>query len=203
MIDIRDALYVPGFGFIVNKTKDESLGSPEADFAALMEQARAAQVKREAEEASKEPFVRAELTKEDIKELASKYDPTNMSQKEYDSFLDDLIEKGVLEKKDLSYIDYRGDLIPNGEFVCVGHWDLLTDGPMQGVLSCGLAWTGTSGSAPTISYRPTSSNVLYWAKNMSLWEPYGNPSSLLDAENRRSDIFTVLANTLGAMQRQR
>lgn len=202
MIDIRDALYVPSFGFSVTKTKDQSLGSPEADYAALMVQARAAQVKREAEEASKGKFIRAELTDEDIKELASKYAPTNMSQKEYDSFLDDLIEKGVLEKEDLKYIEYRGDLVPNGEYVCVGKIDFFADNPFEGAI-CAQTWTGASGSVPSISWRPENSDVLSWAKNMSLWKPHGNPSSLLDAENRRYDIFTVLADTLDAMRRQR
>lgn len=204
MINLRDTLYVPGFGFILNKTKDQSLGSPEADFAALMEQARAAQVKREAEEAAKEPFIRAKLTKEDIKELATSYDPKNMTQREYDSFLDELIEKGVMEREDLSYIDYRGALIRNGESVCVGHLDFFADNPfdLNGAVTF-LRWTGEQGGATHISYRPTDTNVLAWAKEMSLWKPGGAPNSLLDANNRRSDIFAALTDTLGAMERQR
>ncbi len=202
MIDIHNALYIPGLGFSVSKTKDQSLGSPEADFAALMKEVQAAREKRNAEDTSNGQFTRAELTEEDIKELTSRYDPTNMTQKEWDSFLDALIEKGILGKQDLNYIDYRGDLIPNGELVCVGHWDILEDGPLKDCWGGALTWTGSS-AAPTISYRPADANVLAWAKEMSLWKPSEGTEHWLGAANRRDDIFTVLANTLDAMQRQR
>lgn len=204
MIDIRDALYIPGLGFSTTMTKDQSLGSPEADFAAVLEKVRAAREKQAAEEGNKAPFIRGSLTKEDIKELAARYDPTNMTQEEYDSFLDDLIEKGVLEKNDLKYIDYRGDAVPFGEFVCVGKWDLLEDGPLRGSTGGALTWTGACGSAsPVLSYRPSDANVLAWAKEMSLWMPASGTANWLEVENRRNDIFTVLVDALGAMQCKR
>lgn len=202
MIDIRDALYIPGFGFSVTKTKDQSLGSAEADFAALLEEVQAAREKHRTGEAQGD-ITRRPLSETDIKELAARYDPANMTQGEYDSLLDDLIGKGALTKGDLSYLDYRGDLVPNGELVCVGHWDILKDGPLRGSMGGALTWTGSGAPAPAVSYRPTGGNVLAWAKEMSLWKPVGPSNSLMDAENRRSDIFTVLADTLDAMQRQR
>lgn len=203
MMDIRNALYIPGVGFSVSKTKDQSLGSAEADFAALMDEVRAARQAAQASKGTGGAFSRRELTNEEIKELASDYDPTHMTQEEYDSFLDALIERGVLEKQDLRYIDYRGDLIPDGELICVGYWDLLDNGAFQDSMAGGLTWTGASGRAPNISYRPTNANVLAWAKEMSLWKPVGNTNSLLEAENWRSGIFAVLADVLDSMQRKR
>lgn len=200
MIDIRDALYIPGLGFSVSKTKDQSLGSAEADFAALLEEVRAAREKRQTEAGPQKDVTRRPLSELDIKELAARYDPTNMTQKEYDSLLEDLIGKGALTKGDMSYLDYRGDLVPNGELVCVGHWDILKDGPLRGSMGSALVWTGSTPPAPAISYRPTGANVLAWAKEMSLWKPVGASNSLLDANNRRHDIFCVLADTLSAMQ---
>lgn len=212
MIDIKNALCIPGVGFSMTKTKDQSLGSAEADFEALMKEVQAAREKREAQEGNKEAFTRAELTEADIKELAADYDPTNMTQEEYDAFLDGLIEKGVLEKEDLKYIDYRGNATPLGELVCVGRWDFLADGPMT---NAGIShwngnsftWTGASGLRPNFpfasAYRPTDADVLAWAKELSLWKPVGNPNPALDANNRRYDIFNVLADALDAMQRQR
>lgn len=203
--------YKPGegyFGYLPGSDKPAMRWGRE--FRAMMAE-KAAQ--RKAEEAAAEPFTRAELTQEDIKELAAKYAPDNMTQEEYDAFLDDLIEKGVMEKKDLDYIDYRGDLIPNGQFICVGQLDLsgadslnnLGD-PFKGCI-CSYAWTGPRGQRPTFlgvsASRPSSSDVLAWAKEMSLWKPHGPASTLLDAENRRNDIYTVLADALDAMQRQR
>lgn len=205
MIDIRNALYIPGVGFSVSKTKDQSLGSAEADFEALLKEVQAAREKRNAAEGDKEPFTRRPLTEADVKELAANYDPANMTPKEYDSFLDDLIEKGVLEKEDLNYIDYRGDAIPFGELVTVGKWDLLEDGPLQGGIGGGsLTWTGACGSAPSfLSYRPSGPNVLAWAKEMSLWTPASGSANWLETANRRSGIFTALTDALDAMQRQR
>lgn len=202
MIDIREALYIPGAGFSATKTKDQGLGSAEADFAALLEEVRAAREKREAGEEAAGAFTRRPLSKEDIQELAARYDPTNMTQKEYDSFLDSLIERGVLEKADLSYLDYRGALVPNGELVCVGHWDILKDGPLQGGMGGCLTWTG-SGPAPDLSYRPADADALAWAKQMSQWKPSGGASSWLDAADKRSGIFRALADALEAVYRRR
>ena len=209
MIDIKDALYIPGIGFSATRTKDQSLGSAEADFAALMKEVQASREKQEAEEAAKGEFIRGTLTAQDIEELAAKYAPDNMTQEEYDSFLDYLIEKGVLEKKDLKYIDYRGDLIPNGQFVCLGSVDLseLEKGgdPFKNCM-CISTWTGNSRpsyAAFALDARPDTANVLAWAKEMSLWKSHGASSPLLDAENRRCDIYATLAKALDAIQRKR
>ena len=105
MTDIRDALYIPGFGFDCSRTKDQSLGSAEADFAALMERGQAA---REAREASEAGFSRRELTGEELGELAEKYDPNSMTQEEYDALLEELVEKGVLKKSEMTSLGYRG-----------------------------------------------------------------------------------------------
>lgn len=105
MVDIRDALYIPGFGFSCSKTKDQSLGSAEADFAAMMAEAQAA---REAREKSEAGFSRRELTEEELGELAGTYDPGNMTQEEYDALLDELVEKGVLKKSEMTCLGYRG-----------------------------------------------------------------------------------------------
>ena len=55
------------------------------------------------------------LTSAQIGELASKYDPQNMTQKEYDRFLDDLCELGVIEEADkqaLGHSAYQSGATP-------------------------------------------------------------------------------------------
>lgn len=113
----------------------------------------------------------------------------------------------------MNYIDYRGDLIPNGQYICVGQVDLLGDGGPGNFADCfkdcicSSIWTGQGGRPSLFDFasltRPTNSNVLAWAREASLWKPEGPASILLDAENRRKEIYTVLADALDAMQRQR
>lgn len=209
MIDIRDALYIPGAGFGAYKTKDQSLGSAEADFAAFMEEVRAAQAQRKAEEAAKEAFIRADLTKEDIKELAASYDPSKMSSDEFSAFLDKLVEKGVLEQEELKYIGHQNDYVVVADGEGVG-WDWKSQNEYFGQLfASSRVWTGSDtpwNSVKSAYYSTTHArgdDVLTWAKVMSLWKPLSGPGNYMKLENKRNDIFTVLANALDAMQRQR
>ena len=51
------------------------------------------------------------LSKEDIKALAEKYNVSDMTQEEYDAFLDDLYERGLLTEEDLTALghsEYKG-----------------------------------------------------------------------------------------------
>ena len=57
----------------------------------------------EAEEA-----VRAGLSDEELAELAGKYDPSSMTQGQYDAFLDELVGKGALSRFDAMRLGYRG-----------------------------------------------------------------------------------------------
>ena len=45
---------------------------------------------------------------------AEKYDPENMTQEEYQSFIDDLISAGVLQQSDKSYVRYDPNLVAVG-----------------------------------------------------------------------------------------
>ena len=59
-------------------------------------------------EAVKNAPPRAKLTDNDVKELASKYNPSSMTRDEYDSFLEDLVDKGVLTHQEIQYMGYKG-----------------------------------------------------------------------------------------------
>lgn len=52
--------------------------------------------------------VRNRLSSQDLAELAGKYDPHNMTQAQYDAFLDDLVEKGALSSSDAMRLGYKG-----------------------------------------------------------------------------------------------
>ena len=56
---------------------------------------------------------RPRLTDAEIDELAVKYDFQNMTREDYDGFLDDLVEKGVLTKAETAYFGYGGTVRPD------------------------------------------------------------------------------------------
>ena len=51
---------------------------------------------------------RPKLTDDEIDALAVKYDFQNMTREDYDDFLDDLVDKGVLTKAETAYFGYGG-----------------------------------------------------------------------------------------------
>ena len=55
-----------------------------------------------------ETITRKKLTDQEIAELAEKYDPHNMTQDQYDAFLDELVEKGALTRSDTSWLGRGG-----------------------------------------------------------------------------------------------
>ena len=67
-----------------------------------------AQTSAKQTEAAKNALPRTKLSDEDIKALADKYDPSSMSRSEYDSFLEDLVNKGVLTNQEIKYMGYKG-----------------------------------------------------------------------------------------------
>lgn len=67
-----------------------------------------AQTAAEQTEAAENAPPRTKLTDDDIKELASKYNPGSMTRDEYDSFLEELVDKGVLTHQEIQYMGYKG-----------------------------------------------------------------------------------------------
>lgn len=53
---------------------------------------------------------RPKLTDSEIRSLSGKYDFRNMTQESYDSFLDDLVQRGVLTRAETSYFGYGGEV---------------------------------------------------------------------------------------------
>lgn len=68
----------------------------------------AAGPRRRPEREARRNAPRKALTKDDIAALAAQYNPGKMSQEEYDAFLEDLVERGVLSKQELVRLGYKG-----------------------------------------------------------------------------------------------
>ena len=75
-----------------------------------------------------ESFERKILNKDEVKELAAelakKYDPTNMTGAQFDSFMDDLVKEGVLSENELGALGYHGTVavgsLENGNINSMG-----------------------------------------------------------------------------------
>ena len=63
---------------------------------------------KQAHSAGKGTQARSRDTYEELAELAGKYDPSNMTQGQYDAFLDELVGKGALSRFDAMRLGYRG-----------------------------------------------------------------------------------------------
>lgn len=86
--------FIPGAVYYLNPTTQKmELTDKTVDYDAVMKTAQ-----EQFEELKKNPVGQNTLTDEEINELAQKYDPQQMTQKEYDSFIRYLEEKGVLSK---------------------------------------------------------------------------------------------------------
>ena len=85
---------IPLAGYYLNTaTKKMALTDKTIDYDTIMKMAQ-----EQLDELKKNPVGQNTLTDTEIQELAQKYDPQKMTQKEYDSFIRYLEEKGVLSK---------------------------------------------------------------------------------------------------------
>lgn len=109
-ISNKDTTYIPGMGYSA-VLKDGPAGQVRRHWGKeFVENTRKLLAQNAAEEtaAAQNTPSRTKLTDEDIKKLADKYDPSSMTRDEYDALLNDLVEKGVLTRKEISYMGYQG-----------------------------------------------------------------------------------------------
>ena len=149
-----------------------------------------------------EDFQRRKLTHKELADLAdkfsAKYDPTNMTQEDYDSFLDDLVEEGILSEHELGPLGYHG-IVVLGSFD-----DVATFGGFCTRNTSSPDWdTYFSRYGYAYSLQETNGNALAYAKLMSLIQrPSGSVDYIKYKETQRS-AYTAIANILEAMQNHR
>ena len=128
-----------------------------------------------------EYFQQATLTGKDISDLASKYGK-NMSSQEYDAFLEELVDRGVLTNHDILYLGYKGCIMsPIVEGVVCYRCDEFGN-PLEDAYS----------------------NSLDWTKTMSQYIPKSlqNAGLFIHAKNFHHEAFATLADVLGRMDAQ-
>ena len=146
----------------------KKLESGSYDAAAMM-----ATIQQRADQLQKNPVGQNTLTQEEIQQLAKKYDPQNMTQKEYDSFIRYLEEKGVLSPLESSDI---------GASVCY---------VIPGFSQSAQIWTSSSSLGTEINtLGDVNGNALLFAQIMTKWEVPG--SSLQIKQGAYAKVLDIL-----------
>lgn len=121
-----------------------------------------------------------ELSERELQELSERYDPENMSQMEYDTFIRELADKGVLGRDEMYDIGMSRRVIKPGHF---------TAGYVTGSLSGQNVFIHTLDGA--------NGNAVKFAKIMCQWQ--GNS----DEANLRANAFSKVFDILMGMKTQR
>lgn len=164
---ISNAIYKPCY--TLNQTTGEAeVGS--YNYTSLMEN-----IQKQIEEAKMNPpeIGDKELSETEIKELAEKYDPQNMSQAEYDEFIRYLEGKGVLSRLETSDLGMSRITI------------------MPGYFEPAYMWTSSSGMGSSVhSLSDVGGNALQFAQIMTKWEVPG--SSVQIRQGAYSKVLGIL-----------
>ena len=138
------------------------------------------------------------LTSAQIGELATKYDPQNMTQKEYDRFLDDLCELGVIEEADkqvLGHSKYQSGATP------------ITEEELHQI-KCSVmdvSDISTPNEAASISGRfdeGNGKNALLWTLYQSSWQVIDQSTGMW-TQNDEARLFSNIHSILEQIDSQR
>ena len=132
---------------------------------------------------------RAKLSRQEIAELAGKYDPHNMTQDQYDAFLDDLIEKGALSRFDAMQLGHHG-------------WRILDINPetfAAGGIGCGSAYAvsaGDSENGPIQSLEDVDGDLIRWLEHMLAQQDHGNA----EGSRPKKESLNILSDIIKRMR---
>ncbi len=149
-----------------------------------------------------ETFERRQLTDQELSalaaELAEKYDPSNMTREEMDSFMEDLVAEGLLSLDELGLLGYHG-------FTAL--WSPFNGGGMMGCETRDTSnpeWnTYFSRYGYASSLQECNGDALAYTKLMSFFKnPSGSDAFVKYAQTQRGG-YAIMANILEATQRKR
>ena len=179
--DHKDGCLIPKDGY--QSMLVESLRAQNAD-------AQNAPTQAAGQEVQSKPAV--SLSTSQVKKLAQKYDPQNMSLKEYISFINELCELGVVGPEEKPYL--CSDMSGENVLVLEGY-----SGPSVSVIPVS-SWNMTPSF--TGAFSSCSGNVLGWARYMATFQTL-NPDTNRFEQSKGAALFEKVANILERVQRQR
>ncbi len=154
--------------------------------------------RRTADQADSAP-ARKTPSRAELAELAAKYNPRRMTEAEYDSFLEDLVDKGILSKSDLGHLGYRGMVVLGPESEGAHSWGVTSRWDVSG-----MSLSQLRGLAGVASLADAGGDALTMAKLLSLQKPCAatSPEALAFAQES-ADAYRALAEALEAVQARR
>ena len=138
-----------------------------------------------------ETAIRTELSDQEIAELAGKYNPRDMTQDQYNTFLDDLIEKGSLSRIDAMRLGHNGWRI----------LDINPDSFAAGGTGCGTAYATSadgSGDGPVRSLEDVDGDLMRWLESMLAQEKQATGSQ--GGNSQKAQALNTLSDILKRMQ---
>ena len=135
---------------------------------------------------------RAKLSDTEIAVLANKYDVRNMSDEEFDAFLDDLENMGALSDYEKHQLGYRGS-------VTVGY---VRDGKLEGSGVSGM-WAAPEvpgGSTKLFNRQDANGDIFRWINDRIQWKrSYSSDPIQRKTEEDYENLHSTLAGIVGRM----
>ena len=134
---------------------------------------------------------RTVLSDAEIAVLRNKYDVRNMSDEQYDAFLDDLADMGAISRQEKRLLGYNGNVVvaypdENGEAVS-RNLDIYS------------AWDWEGKDAPAFKREDANGDILRWVADRLKWNPVAMTAAQRKNEAAEIDLFENLSAILARM----
>lgn len=144
-----------------------------------------------------ETSIRRELSAEEIAELADKYNVHNMTQAQYDAFLDELVEKGALTRADTTWLGYHGLQRLDVDM------DKMFDAWSEGRLYGGTAYVTSAGDSSIEHLKQTleeaDGDLLRWLEHMLARLSLGIDPSTREGSRQKEEAVNALRDIIRRM----
>mgnify|MGYP001026149565 CR=1 FL=1 len=135
---------------------------------------------------------RTELSDQEIAELASKYDIHNMTQDQYNAFLDELVEKGTLTKADTMWLGRSGL-----QRVDVNLDVLFTKGMAPGPIT--ISSTEDFNNIMKESLEDADGDLIVWLESMLARQKQGANGGTSDGSGKKGEALNTLLDIVKQM----
>ena len=135
---------------------------------------------------------RTELSNQEIAELASKYDVRNMTQDQYNAFLDELVEKGALTKSDKMWLGRSGLQRVDVDLDVVFLKGMAAE-PIT------IYSAGDLNGKPKDSLEDADGDVIVWLESMLAQQNQGTNGGTRDSSGQRAEALNTLYDIVRRM----